>query len=83
MSPEAYLHIIDYLGQAAKLVPRARLDIEVAITGLCGEKEQFRRNIFVTLSIVKGGQQWTTWTVNKTVSKIIRQKPNYIIFYGH
>lgn len=46
MSPDAYLHIIDYLGQAAKLVPRARLDVKAAITRLCeeNEKEQFRQH---------------------------------------
>lgn len=36
----AYLHVIDYLGEAAKLVPRARLDVEAAITRLCGGREK-------------------------------------------
>jgi len=34
----AYLHVIDDLGEAAKLVPRARLDVNVAIARLCGER---------------------------------------------
>lgn len=36
LSTVAYLHIIDYLGQAAKFVPGARLDVDLSITGLCG-----------------------------------------------
>lgn len=66
MSPEAYLHIIDYLGQAAKLVPRARLDVKAAITRLCEEKEkeQFRKHSEMShyFFFVKADNQWTFWT---------------------
>ena len=50
--PQAYLHIIDYLGQAAKLVPRTRLDVKVAITRLCGEKEKERfRQMYLNVTL--------------------------------
>lgn len=32
MCPDTYFHVVDYLSEAAKFVPRARLDVEVAIT---------------------------------------------------
>lgn len=30
MSPETYLHVVDYFGEASKPVPRACLDVKVA-----------------------------------------------------